>query len=479
MALEVGKALGLSQSMNYDSRISDLRYQQNELRRAKAENEAKAQMFASDMDFQNAANSFDNPRIKEYGKQQIAKIGAFMRENPDYQSDVTKLAALNLMKRELKDNPELIRGVASDNAFKQMNADLAEVAKNPNMHNTDAYAQLEQQRQNYLRFGNQDGEEAARKEGAKAFVYNKPRDFTDLGKVGLERGNRFKGAAMDIQYLKNGRDGAYQTVPKKQLLDQAAQELYMEHKDQFDYQYTKNGKDPIAAARQLIEAGIETKFDIGDKNTLGEQMALARYKASLENVPAGKSPYEITVLKPGYTVANPNLLDGTFGRKIPHSLNNNDGSIKIDNTGDVFNYSGHIYDKGYRDDGKYQKTGEKIVDGYVYKSLDWAKENGIVNEPFGPDLGRTPKVDGDWSKKAEIVETPLDKDGKSEKIVKIKVNANINANDPSYQGRYDGDVVTAKQRVAPQDSYLQKQVLKDEKGNLFVMENGVPVPYTK
>ncbi|MCV6901045.1 hypothetical protein OE165_28835, partial [Escherichia coli] len=66
---------------------------------------------------------------------------------------------MNLLKRELKDNPDLQRGMASDAAFKQLNADLAEVAKNPEQHDIGAYDALMNQRDNYLKFGHQDGED--------------------------------------------------------------------------------------------------------------------------------------------------------------------------------------------------------------------------------------------------------------------------------------------------------------------------------
>ncbi len=454
--MEVGIIKGLAQDLDYNNRIADLRYQKQQSDRATALNEAKAKLYADDLEFMNAANSYDNPRIKEFMKKQVGIIGKYASENPDWEGNVQKRTQMNLLKRDLKDNPELQRGMASDAAFKQLNADLAEVAKNPEQHDIGAYDNLMAQRDNYLKFGNQDGEDAARVHGTQAFVYRKPENFIDLGKKGVELGNRFKGNAMDIQYLKNGRDGAYQTVPKKELLDNAAKQYYAEHKRQFDVQYAQSGKDPIQAARELIQSGIESKFDIGQKNTFGEQAALAKYKHDLDNVPQGKSPYEITILKPGYAVANPTFLENTYGNKIPHTITNNDGSVQIDNTGDVFNYDGHVYDKGYRQDGKYQKTGIKTIDGYVYKPLDWAVEQGIVNDPFGPDLGRNQKVDGAWSKKAEIVNTPPDKDGNSNKMVRIKVNADVNANDPSYQGAYDGEVVTTKQRVAPQESYMKK-----------------------
>ena len=112
-------------------------------------------MFAQDMEFNNAMNQFDNPRIKDYAKKTISEIGKFVSENPDWSTNVNKRMWINMKKKELKDNPDLMRGIASDNAFKQMNADLAEVAKNPQQYDQGAYDMLLEQRNNYLKFGNQ------------------------------------------------------------------------------------------------------------------------------------------------------------------------------------------------------------------------------------------------------------------------------------------------------------------------------------
>lgn len=478
MAIQAGLARGLAQDLQYDQRIQDLRYQKQEMDRAQALNAAKVKMFVDDTDYMNAVNSFDNPRIKQYSEQVIKDLGKYINENPDYMYDAQKMMEVKRMKRQLKDNPYLHQGMASDDNIKKFNADLAEVAKNPGFHNTNAYDKIAQQLENYKRFGNQDGEDAARQVGVKAFNYIKPRDFIDLAKTGQELGNKFKD--VEIEYLKNGRDGAYRTVPKEKSLNADARQFYLENQEQFDVNYTNKGLNPIEEAKKFIQSGIETKFDIGERNRLADDMALIRYKNSLENVPPGKSPYQIAFLNPGSAVVDPKDVETTFGSKIPHYLTNNDGSVKIDNTGDIFNPTGHAQDEGYRTDGKYKKTGIKILDGYVYKSMDWAKANGVVNEPFGPDLWREDKVDGDWSKKAEIVDLPLNDKGESNKVVRIKVNAAVNANSPDYQGKFDSNIVTTKQRTDVKESYLKQQLFRDTRGNLFTKdENGNAIPYNQ
>lgn len=452
--MEIGLAKGLAQNLQYDQRIQDARWQDQQLKRAQSENQAELKMFEDDMDYMNAANSFDHNIIKQEADKTIREIGEIIRNNPDFRYNPDVRRQINEKKKYLKSNPHLLRGVASDDSFKQLNADLAEVAKNPAYHNTTAYQEILKQKQNYLKTGNQYGDP---KLEPQAFVYTKPRDFVDLGKTGQEIGNKFKD--MDVVSLKNGRSGAYQTVPKEQSLTMQAQQLYADNKEQFDQQY--KGQDPILVAKNLIKSGIESKFDYGN-TTLSDGMALARYKNALDQqVPEGASPYKMTILNSGQTVTNGEFLGATFGPRLSHFIKNNNGSVKIDNTGDTFNYDGYIADKNYTKDGKYNKDGVKIVTGYVNKPLEWAKENNVIYDPWGPGDS---SVSPDWNQKAEVVSDY--KDGKPIKYVRIKVDTDVNANDPTYQGAYDAQIVTAKQRIDPQSSYIEQKPLQ-------VIQNGV------
>jgi hypothetical protein len=169
---EYGIPTGLAVDLQFDQRINDLRYRQAQDQRAKAMAEARSAMFANDLEYQNAINSFDNPIIKENAKNTIKQIGQFVRENPDWSTNVDKRVQLNLLKRQLKDNPDLHRGIASDNAYKTFLGDLAEAQKNPQFHDMDAYNSIAEQWKNYNKYGHQGGQEAASAEGRQPFIYN-------------------------------------------------------------------------------------------------------------------------------------------------------------------------------------------------------------------------------------------------------------------------------------------------------------------
>ncbi len=464
---EVGFQRGLAYRNDVSGMIGD--YERHDLRQKQNKElaTAKANLFADSLQYQNASNSFDNQRIKAINDAKIREIGAYYKENPDALYNKDKLIFVQQMRRELLDNEDVLRGKASDDNFKALNADLQEISKNPNQHNQLAYQNLLAQKENYLKYGNQLGIEASQKDGYKPFVYQKPADFIDLSKKGSDLGNNFK----DVKpvQLKNGRSGAWETVANEGSLNKDAQAFYLEHKEQFDQQHPNNG---LGVAKELIRSGIQYKFDWGNTN-LADDLAKIRYNQGLElekikakNAKgAGMSAYVETILKPSRTATNPEFLDKTFGSKIKHKIVNDDSSVQIDNTGDVFNYNGDIQDQNYRSDGKYQPNGVKRVSGFVYKPIEWAIENKIVNEGWFSD----PKVDGNWANTASIVDSPSDKDGKVQKLVKFKVSADLKGNDASYQGKYDSNIETTDLRNAfgIKENMMESETLVDDAGNLF------------
>lgn len=445
--MEFGGINGAAVDLQYDKRINDLRFQQQQAQRAQALAEAKTNLFANDIEFQNAANNYDSPRLKELNKQQVQALGRYANENPDYTTNVDKLMQIKMMKRAIKDNPIAVRAVASDTAYKNYLNDLKEVAKNPNQHNVRAYDEIQKQWDNYNNHGNQYGEQAAGTHGEQAFQYTKPQDFIDLGKKGQTIGNSYKSNPLTMDFVKvnNGRDGAFMTKPKENVLNAQAQEYYNEHKEQFDQQYTEKGQNPLDAAKQFILSGIETKYDNGDKNTLHEAMALAKYNHSLKTAleTPNSSPYKISILNTDYAKPPAEDLAATFGSNIPHILPAGKEGNPIDNTGDIFHYDGDIQDKGYRADGKYKKTGIKTVNGFALKPLEFGDEVGYTYDPWGTD---NIAVRPEYKDFVSIIDSPMDKEGKSHKVLKIKTTADVNANDPSYQGKWDKNISTTKQR---------------------------------
>jgi hypothetical protein len=157
-----------------------LRYNEEAKKRAQAEAEAKAKVFADDFNYTNAMNTHDNPLVKQFAQFQIKRIGSYVNNNPDWQTNVQKRAEYQQLVRELKDNPDLQRGLATDDAMKKMNEFSAD-PKNASLKSSSRWKEIEEEKQNYILFGNQKGKEAAETEGKKAFV------FTAINKIDTQK----------------------------------------------------------------------------------------------------------------------------------------------------------------------------------------------------------------------------------------------------------------------------------------------------
>lgn len=466
---EIGQISGLAQDFGYDQQVNDLRYQQQMMQQQNALNESKRKLFESDMDFQKGGNSWDQPLVKVENQKIVQSIGDYISQNPDWETNFQKRGYVKQLKNSLKDNPTVLRAL-STNDNRQALLKYAQEAKQKGiLIDEDAVNHELERYSNYEKFGNPDGQEALQKEGMKAYLFNRPVDFIELDKAGAERGNKFKGAALDIKYLNNGRDGAYTTVPKKELLDADAFQFYNDHKRQFDVNYTNKGLNPLDAAKQFILSGIETKFDIGDKNTLRDDLYKIQYAHNLkkagELASQGGSAYKVAILNPGRTEPSGKDLAETFGSDVPHYYTDALGKL-VRNTGDVFRYEGDIHDKGFRQDGKYQKTGIKEAPGYIYKPLEFGKESGFTFDPWGRGEN---EVKPEFKDRVSIVDSPVDDKGESVKLLKVKAIAEIDANNPYYEAKFNKMFMTNKQRdaVGIQEGVMTEQLFEDEAGNLF------------
>jgi hypothetical protein len=138
--MEFGEASGLAVSADYDKRIADQRYYDQQFKRARAENMAELKAFEDDLDYMNASNSFDHELIKGEANKTIREIGEVIRNNQDwrYNPDVRRI--INEKKKYLKSNQNVIRGMASDSEYKEYLKDMKEVSKNPAFHDFEQRA---------------------------------------------------------------------------------------------------------------------------------------------------------------------------------------------------------------------------------------------------------------------------------------------------------------------------------------------------
>lgn len=443
---EIGNITGAAVDMQFADRINQLRYHEQESRRAQQISEAKAKMFADDMDFQNAANSHDAPIIKTNSNAIVAKVGQFIRDNPDYATNTTKLTQLNTLKRELKDNVDLTRGLASDTAYKSYLKDLQEVAKNPQQHDTEAYNDVQNQWNNYLQFGNQDGQEAAQAQGKKSFLYTKPKDFVDLNERWKTIGNGFKDVI--TKPIKGGRN-AYEEVANPKSLDITAQQEYQQNKRQYDLLAQKQGINPIDYIKTGINSNIAKKRDFGDYG-LSDALYLQQYKARKDGLdrPVNKSAYQEAFVNAKEGVVSPQILEQTYSTKPKNIIYNNKGENQIDNTGNRIFYTG-VHKWIERRDAQGRPVRQKVVEIYSYLPKDDAEQKGIYD---GGTFGFGKGISPEWNKQAEIVN--VGEGDKQQEVVKVKSLMPVELNE-AYAGAFDTEAHLTKSKLmdqSPQES---------------------------
>lgn len=177
--LEFGMRKGLAVRLPDESQ--QIAYRGMRANQAKIQAENKAKMFADDMDFMNVMNSHDNPLVKEYATKQIMQMGSFLRNNPDWETNPLARAEYNKMRHELKDNPDLNRGMQSDANYQTWQKYIAD-PKNADMRDDPEIQKVSQQWNNYLKFGNQyatNQEEVGKLGGKKEFTFMAPEDLVD------------------------------------------------------------------------------------------------------------------------------------------------------------------------------------------------------------------------------------------------------------------------------------------------------------
>lgn len=436
---EYGLASGLAADAHFGDRINQLRYHEEMSQRAQQMAEAKTKLLADSLDFQNASNSHDAPIIKEFSKNQIAKIGQYVRDNPDYTTNVNKMAQLNLLKRELKDNPELTRGMASDAAHKFYLADLQEVAKDPNQHDTEAYNNVQNQWNNYLKFGNQDGEEAFKTQGKKSFLYTKPKDFVDINKNWENIGSKFKDVI--TQPIKGGRN-AYEEVARPESLNAVAQQEYLQNKRQYDVLARKQGIEPLEYIKTGINSNIAKKKDFGDYG-LSDALLLQAYKHRQDGLDRNVGPdaYQDAFVNAKEGVVSPEILEQTYSTKPRNIIYNNKGESQIDNTGNRIFYTG-VHKWMERKDNQGRPVRQKVVETYTYLSKDDAEKKGIYD---GGTFGFGKGISPEWNKQAEVVN--VDNNGKPQEVVKVKSLMPVELNS-QYAGAFNNEAHVAKSKLA-------------------------------
>lgn len=449
----------------------DLRMQQN-----KALAESKAKLFADNLKYQNAANSFDHKLISDFVKNKITEIGTYKKENPDAMYNVDKRVVLEGMFREINDNEHTIRGKASDDAKKRLDAQLDDMKKNPNLYDQDAYKDLLDQWDNYSKYGNQLGVEAREKEGIKPFTFTTPQQFVpDLAKT-----LQTLGKGINQYDIKKNEDGDYWRVPDMNAVKAYKKEAYMAHKRQLEVEAKRAGITNPEAVDKWVEeqivGGFDKEYHIGDPDAkFKKQMAWAqlneqkRHHAAMEAPKGGGganfSSFDETFKKQaGYT--DPEATKATWGDNPPIIMYGKSSGKKIDLTGKDF----------FSDNRFITSEGTKFITGHIKLSKDEAEQAGIYKQGALTIDGITDDFVGVASE-----EKMTDKEGKTIDYIKVKYQLPIDMTKEARM-RYDATIQPDKTIDVPSPTQTQTvggyqvgSIVKNKKTgqNYLVTPNGL------
>lgn len=470
--MEIGLAQGLAQSGQYDQQINDLRYREQALRQQEAQNEAKRRLFESDLDFQQGGNSFDQPLVKEVNKRIIQSIGDYVSDNPDWETNVNKRFYIKQLKNSLKDNPDVLRATATNDNRKALLQYAQEAKQKGVPFDEDALNEQLMRYQNYERFGNPDGEEAAKLNGLQAYTFSRPQDFIDSSATKLKLGNEFKD--FDIVPTKFG---GYYSKPKEAELDAIADNYIQQYRRQTMVEANKMGLKNMAEVKKWVKdgisAGIQKQFKLGDQlgyweAGMRQKQMNAEAKEKAAKVQQGQySPWHYFVdekTNPAGTIAVDDVYK-VWGSKHPIKAVGSDGSVA------------DLSDFDFKPNGRYiNQNGVTFIQGYVDLPLDVAEERGLYKQgPFTIDGVTAPYKD-------DVKETTiLDKNGEEHKAIRVNYNLPVNRNDKVAMQKFNV-MVDVDKLVQPTQSPQQQnftgggqKLMQDSQGNIFDVSSGQPV----
>jgi len=474
--MEIGAAQGFAQNMGFDQRVNDLRYQSQMLKQQEALNEAKRKLFESDIEYTQGGNMFDQPLVKAENQKITQQLGDFVASNPDWETNFQKRGYVKQLKASLKDNPTVLRAMAT-NENRQALLKYAQEAKAKGVpFDEEALNNELQKYSNYEKFGNPDGEEGAKAEGMKAYLFSRPQDFVDMNNVYKEAGASIK----NPEIIETG-NGGYYTKPKKEDVDARVNSILQNHGNQLVKQLKKQGiTDPEEIAkhvRQNVEASFDSDFKLGDSLKAWElgmqqkQLNMKMKEAANKVGSANYTPWHYFVDEtnnPSGTIPK-EVFDKVWGGITPEHVKGNDG-FKADMTGLEFNTTGRYVNKG----------GRTFVNGYIDMTPEIAKERGIYkNGLFSVD-----EVKPNFTGIAKEM-TIQGKDGKDQTIIRVNYDMPINKDDKNAMQRFniatDVDKMVPGMKSPEQESFSGQgsyggypigTVLNTNNGKFLVTANG-------
>jgi len=127
--MEFGGVQGLAQPGQFDQQINDSRYRNQMLRQQEENNAAKRKLFMNDIEFIEGGNAFDSPLVKQETQKRMQELGNYVASNPDFETNVQKMGYVKQLKRNIKDNPTVLRALTTNDSRKALYEYVQEAKK--------------------------------------------------------------------------------------------------------------------------------------------------------------------------------------------------------------------------------------------------------------------------------------------------------------------------------------------------------------
>lgn len=483
--MEIGGLRGLTFDTGQDKLIQDLQYQDQMMQRKQAADAARTQLLLKDIDFLKGSNNYDAQIMQKRQLDLINNLGKLTSERgPGWESDINTMAQVQAMKAGLANDPAYIRSVAYQNALNDFQKWSQVAAKDPKRYNLD---QLEQAKAQFANYGKDENGNPLPEEMVKPMMFNPPNEIPNFEEIHMKNGNSIKMDKFDT--MNNGRDGAYIGYASDETIANKAKDLYNQYESEYNYVY--KGMSPEQIVGQIsssLKPHTPHEYKIGERDPVKTALAIEQGKLRLrqafeknENAKNPKSLYDVSFFNQDSGFYGDQILSDVFTRTPPAQYTDAKGN-KIDIVGEDVTYDGDFYDTGFAKNKQRNHIYRMPVK--LRKSIDWAKSQGFVEDPFGPSgavEGTDLEVKKSLKDRGQIILVDLP-NGKKAPMFELNAEAVVDGREAVYKNRMDKGM-SAKIRsmvgVEPEDGQMQSASPEEAPVGAIITDNRTGKRYRK
>ncbi len=467
---EFGLISGLAKSGQYDEKIQQLRYAEQQDRRDREEAEARAKLLTDGIVIPNVMNAYDAPIVKANTRKAMAEAAELYRQNPDLMYNPEKRMLLKEKNNGILNNADVSRAMVTDQNYAQLVKTMQDAKANPHIYDMEAVQGEMAKYNNYNQFGHPEGEEGFKREGRKAFLFTNPQQFVDLPNKWLKMGNSVK----NYEKIDGKNPGEFYTKMREDDLKSLTEATLAEDGRQIQVEAKKRGFNPEQTyewVKNGIEAGFDKQHSLGDPTAL-RRMALQEAEFGLQKKKFAAEQGKAQAA-PSYTTWDDLMRSGSAQVPLKTAYNIWGGKRKIVLSGD----NGQKIDLSgvadFKPDGTMYKPksgplkGVPHITGYVEMPLEEAINKGLVKGQSGFNPFDEDAPAAGFGNRVHIVSG--EHNGKPYKYVKVDYEMPVDPKDATAKSMYEGDTMPTKFVEKPEATKDNsgREYQEDAQGNRY------------